>query len=294
MQGTLEQSQCLICQKATQPKELLSFAKCFPQESYKIVECPFCSTKRTWPPTENVRALYQSNAWMDRPPKSLFYFLKGFLIRHEIRRICRHTGLKEILDLGAGFGDFSANAHRLGCSVVSSDASSARPYYISSLKDIPYVHFNYEDYTIEEPRVVRKRVIVLRHVLEHIERPKDFLSQLKSYQPEFFYIVVPNFNRFEKNVFKEFDILWGMPQHLWHFDKRSLTFLLTELGLKIVATGYETIPVAMPSILNYLNRRKYPEFIRRFLGHNVIFYGLSLLLSIVFPHNVIWMIAKVE
>lgn len=282
---------CPLCGTSNSWEKKLDLSKLYPKEGYSIVECTHCHIKKTIPFPEDIHALYQSDAWT-RSQDSFFHILKRILLRQEIHRIHQYTGSRKFLDLGTGFGDFSENAYRMGCSVVSADAAPRRPHYIKDLPEISYIHFDYKNYDIEQPTLVNNRVIILRHVLEHIANPSVFLNHLKSYKPSHFYIVVPNYSRLEAKIFKKYDILWGMPQHLWHYDSRSLRGLLKKNGLSIIASGFDTIPVAVPSILRFLQEKRWPQTTKNFFSNKFVFYGLTALLTPFFRNNIIWAIAK--
>jgi len=114
---------------------------------------------------------------------------------------------KDFLDIGSGYGDFSENVSQLGYSVIAADASPHRPYYLRPSPQIPYLHFDYGKVEVADPGCVRGRVAVLRHVMEHIKEPLNFLKKLAEYKAGYVYIVVPNFGRLERAIFKNYDML---------------------------------------------------------------------------------------
>ena len=282
---------CPICQKEVTFRKLYERFDFEFKNKYHILECPLCRIRRTLPIPQDLSFLYQHSEY-SKPQQGLYHALKGVLLRHEIRRIHSITKSKEFLDMGSGHGDFAENCFRLGYSVVAADGSPRRPYYIQSIDQVPYAHFDFKKNQIDLPEHVKARVVVLRHVLEHIEDPLMFLQKFIDNKADFFYIAVPNFDRFERILFRQYDLLLGLPYHLWHFNKTSLKNLLGGLGLEIMKIGYDTIPTVWHNIDLFLRTKKYPKFLISFIEFPPIKTPLWLTLNILSPNNVIWVVAK--
>ena len=158
-----------------------------------------------------------------------------------------------------------------------------------------FIHFDYTNYEFSSPELVKGRTIVLRHVLEHIPDPKHFLKKIISYKPNFLYIAVPNFDRPERKVFGPYDLLLGLPFHLWHFDKKSLFHIFNNLpDTKVIAWGHDTIPTIAINFALFLNAKKCPKIIVTILTAPFMAYGLLMPLNLFFPNNVIWLIVKIK
>ncbi len=283
---------CLICQNPVSYKKLYQFMDSNLKDSYDIFECPTCHVGKTSPWPTDLSVFYKEDSY-NKPQEGLNYYLKGILLRHEIKRIIHHTKTKKILDLGCGFGDLSKNAFNMGLEPIAADASQQHPYYLKSIPEIPYLHFNYETLELQNPQKIEGAVVILRHVLEHIKDPHSFLKQWKKYKAGYVYIVLPNFDRPELRFFKNCDNLLGLPYHLWHFNLSSLKALLRTIDAKIIGHGFDTIPTVVDSFNVIIRQKNCPQMVKSIL-QSKLFYILGLPLNIFFPNNVVWVIAKIN
>lgn len=281
---------CSICGQDADFKKLFTNWDYEGRRTYAILECNSCKVKKTDPFPENIGYLYEN----DKCLTPRFHWLKSFLVRREIRQIVKLTNSKQFLEIGSGDGEFSESLNALGYYVVASDASQKRPYYLEDKTEVPYIHFDYERMEIDDQRLVNGRTIVLRHVLEHIEKPAEFLKGLIHQNAKFFYIVVPNVASFERKIFGQYDCMWCLPQHLWHYDIHSLGRLFELLGLKLVSFGYEMTPTIAWHIRRYMIIKKFPRFMIMILDCRWFSLGLSLLLNIFFRNNVLWALVESE
>jgi len=233
---------CLICEQSVGAyHKILEITDYAGTQNFSIMECPACRILKTDPIPDDLGTLYEDSAF-DKPQGEFHHFLKGILIRREIKRIVTATHSKGFLDMGSGHGNFSENLHKLGYSAVATDSHLQRPYYIRSIPQIPYKHFDYNKMLIEDPACVQNRTVVLRHVLEHIRDPKAFLQKFISWGAAYFYIAVPNAQSLERLIFREHNAFWHPPFHIWHYHKASMEKLLNSSGLEVIRSGHDTIP----------------------------------------------------
>jgi len=258
---------------------------------YNIIECPICKIQRTFPPPNDIDSFYKNFAF-DEPDDKFASFLKGYLIRHEIKRIVKVTSTKKFLDVGCGHGGFANGLFSLGYDVSAADAFNRRPYYLKFQPGIPYTRIRYENVELESPELANNRIVILRHVLEHTRDPKMFLSKFIKLGASYLYIVVPNVHAYEINFFKQYDILWNVPYHLWHFSAGSLKILLENLGVKIIAQGTDTIPTMAFNMAHYCRVKGYPAWIINTLSKNWIVFSAPV--QLLFRNNVIWAIARIN
>ncbi len=135
---------------------------------------------------------------------------------------------KIIVDVGCGNGEFlellSRKSHSKG---IGFDPSYVGPSQTSN------AHF-ISDYLTEKYSPLRADVLIFRHVLEHIDKPNQFLSTILKYLhidgdckiiievPDFDWIV-------EQGSY--WDIFY---EHVNYFSKQSLRNLLESIGLNVI------------------------------------------------------------
>jgi SAM-dependent methyltransferase len=290
----MEGETCLICNKEGIFREVINVPDINLVETYSIVECPSCGVKRSMGIPDNVSVLYTGGMYQSSEDRKVIRFLKRCLHRIEIRRL-EKTGISILFfDIGCGSGDFSRYLFESGYSVATADAAQARPSDIRDYPEIPYLHIDYNSLVLEEPEMLKGKTVILRHVLEHIKDPRKFLQRLADYGASYFYIIVPNTAGFSRKLFGRYEGLWGLPFHLWHFDRKSLEIFCQTAGLQVVKSGHETIPVFLYSFHRYLVSKNAPKMIQKIFKPDVFRLLLSLPLEVLSLNNVVYIVAKVQ
>lgn len=84
--------------------------------------------------------------------------------------------------------------------------------------------------------------IVLSNVLEHSLDPSGMLYHVKRLlEPEGeVWISCPNFNSWQRKLFKKYWINWHVPFHIFHFSQITLKNILESEGFKIVDVQYKS------------------------------------------------------
>ena len=77
--------------------------------------------------------------------------------------------------------------------------------------------------------------IMLWHVLEHIPRLKETVGKIKHWLKKDgeVLIAVPNYKSWDAKFYKENWAAYDVPRHLYHFDKNSMSLLLSQHNLEI-------------------------------------------------------------
>ena len=129
-------------------------------------------------------------------------------------------GVKTVLDVGAGFGIFATHLKQLGFDVECTEENRHSVNFISkALKFKVYTEIPSKTYD----------AVSLCHVLEHIEKPVDFIKSIPSGK---IFIEVPDADRWDKLSVEHDDF---NSCHLWGFGFHTLSILLEESGYKVVS-----------------------------------------------------------
>jgi len=136
----------------------------------------------------------------------------------------------KILEIGCGDGSFLKRlCSHAGVKGVGYDASyKGNMLYNEQIKFVPQVFIPAQENQIFD-------VIFLRHILEHIPQPYDFLDDICQSSAVVrgtkLWIEVPDFNWIVKNGVY-YDITY---EHCNYFTRSSMHFLLTQLGFEVVS-----------------------------------------------------------
>lgn len=139
---------------------------------------------------------------------------------------------------------------------------------------------------IESARFPKKNfdIITLWHVLEHLHNPKVVLKSLnKLINPNGYLVIeVPNGNSIYRKLFKAHWQLLLLPQHLFFWTKKSITFALNKSGFHVVSISHTGIFnfSGASNLANLLRSKGYPNYASIVIG--CIFFPLTILINLFF------------
>lgn len=146
-----------------------------------------------------------------------------------------------VLDLGCGRGDMSAVVAGKASQVVGVDhdpraIGSARTRYTAP--NLEFLHADALTYLESGPAPFD--VLILSHVLEHLDGPETFL---RTFAPYFrhVYIEVPDFDKTYLNHYRSelgVDLIHTDDDHVSEFDREELRTMLDDCGLRIIEAEY--------------------------------------------------------
>jgi SAM-dependent methyltransferase len=138
----------------------------------KFIRCPACGTENIAEVIDYAK-LYENRQSTNYPSsKGALVYLKNQVLGWTARRILRGVPANaRVLDYGCGGGELANAIHNSGyLNVVAMDVQSDRPITLD--KGVKYLGID------ELPSGELFDVIVLRHVLEHLEHPIDVMASL--------------------------------------------------------------------------------------------------------------------
>lgn len=199
----------------------------------------------TKPVPDNLGDYYKSEEYISHTDsnKSLFdkvyQFVKNITLKrklHLINKCLLHQNSitrpeKNILDIGAGTGDFLKVCKNDSWSVFGIEPDiGARN--IASKKGI-----NLQE-NLSKLENKKFEIITLWHVLEHVENLEEYISTLNNLLSKNgrLIIAVPNFKSYDANYYKQFWAAFDVPRHLWHFSQTSISKLFSKENMIVEKT----------------------------------------------------------
>lgn len=208
---------------------------------------------------------YQSEDYISHTDAShtltdrLYQMVKKFMLDYKFRIISKYNKRGNLLDIGAGTGDFCAEAEKKGYTVNGIEPNQqarerAKQKNINLETDISKIHSSFE-------------VITLWHVLEHVENLEDYFKFLKEHLTNSgtLFIAVPNFKSADAQFYKEYWAAYDVPRHLYHFSKYSISKLAENHGLQLIETKPLWFDSFYVSILSEKYKKSKMGFVRGIL-----------------------------
>jgi SAM-dependent methyltransferase len=147
---------------------------------------------------------------------------------------------QSVLDLGCGSGDVSNIIAEKARTVVGIDHDE-ESLKIASDKykrsNLTFIHGDARTYLKTSDKF---DVLILSHILEHLDEPKDFLQSFKDYF-EYIYIEVPDFDRDVANHYRKdlnMELIYSDTDHVSEFDRYELKDLINLCNLEILREEY--------------------------------------------------------
>jgi 2-polyprenyl-3-methyl-5-hydroxy-6-metoxy-1,4-benzoquinol methylase len=175
-----------------------------------------------------------------------YQYIKNISLKNKLNLINILNPEKgNLLDIGAGTGDFSSFAKQSGWQITGIEPNEkARNSAIK--KGISFV---------EDSRNLEKNsydVITMWHVLEHVPDLDFQIEELKRLlKPNgTILIAVPNFNSYDAKYYGSYWAAYDVPRHLWHFSKTAIKLLFEKQELvlqKVLPMKFDAFYVALLS-----------------------------------------------
>ncbi len=144
----------------------------------------------------------------------------------------------KVLDLGCGRGYVAKKLLPKTNRILGIDYNaSSIDYAKSSLADsgVTFICEDIFDY-LGKHSDEKFDVVVLSHVLEHIDDPETFLKRI-NHIGNFFYVEVPDIETSHLNTYRQLlktDLLYNDADHVHEFDRNQLKGILNRANLRIV------------------------------------------------------------
>ncbi|WP_434063041.1 class I SAM-dependent methyltransferase [Hwangdonia lutea] len=191
------------------------------------------------PFSEKLPEYYKSEDYISHTDSKRNLFEKAY---HLVRQISLKKKLnlinafsaddKNLLDVGCGTGDFLQTAKENNWTVSGIEPND-------KARDIANKKTNNAVFKTDELLKFKEHhfdVITLWHVLEHLPNLEEQLSIFKKLlKPNGTLIIaVPNYKSYDAKHYKQFWAAYDVPRHLWHFDKSSVSKLVSKQAMEVV------------------------------------------------------------
>jgi SAM-dependent methyltransferase len=187
-------------------------------ENYSFLET------RPRPDLKDLAKYYQSEEYISHTDSKkgaiafLYQKVKSYSLVKKVKLISKlNSGKGNLLDIGAGTGEFLRMAQRKGW-VISGVEPNEGARNFAYKKNI----------TLDESIAVLDGkifdVVTLWHVLEHMPDLQNTIQNIKQLVKVggTLVIAVPNFNSFDAKHYKNYWAAFDVPRHLWHFSQDAM------------------------------------------------------------------------
>jgi SAM-dependent methyltransferase len=192
----------------------------------------------TVPVPKNLGDYYKSENYISHTDSKksvldkVYQSVKNITLKRKLKLINSFgTSTKNILDVGAGTGDFLKVCKDNSWNVFGTEPDvDARN--IAAKKEI----ILHED--LSKIKKSKFDVITLWHVLEHVENLQEYISELENLLSEKgrLIIAVPNYKSYDAKYYKQHWAAFDVPRHLWHFSQTSIPKLFSEVDMIVENT----------------------------------------------------------
>lgn len=212
---------------------------------------------------------------------TLKFLYERMILQREINKAKKMINKAQptLLDIGCGGGWTTSVWKKHGFDVTGLEPSATRSKLAHDHYHILVIQNHIEGFQPDKTY----DVIILRHVLEHIEDPLNLLKKIKEWLSKdgILIIVIPNINSIGRYLFKE-HWEWILPWHLHFFKPKTLVALAQRAGFQ-KACFYQTpsplwYPASFGRIFNEGSKlgqyfRQAPSFIKLVPFLPLIFIG---------------------
>jgi hypothetical protein len=233
---------CPVCD-ADVPEPRLVLRDYQSAEQFAAVTCGVCGAVYLEdPPTpEAIGRYYETSAGaqMHSKPGPLFTAMRDRRFAKDLKPLLtRLADDAPIADLGTGDGSVAEHLQRKGRTSLGLDVYPASEW---RHPDVPYRQISFSGPGLSAADLAvggrQARGAVMRHVLEHVHRPADVLSSLRTAGVTHVQVIVPNVASRLAGPLGSAWYYWDPPRHLTFFTASTLRRCAGRAGFRVDALG---------------------------------------------------------
>lgn len=231
---------CPVCRKT----DFKPFIACkdytVTQETFQIVTCTTCNFKFTnpIPDLNGLGDYYKSEDYISHSNtrqgiiSKLYHAVRNYTLKGKLKLISGYVSRGTLLDYGCGTGMFLKVCQDAGWKVQGMEPDSGARRIAAEMNIKTYPDKSQLSPVLSEGSV---DIITLWHVLEHVTDLEETLAFFKSRLSKSgaLIIAVPNHMSYDANHYKEFWAAYDVPRHLYHFEPKTISNLLSQHGFKL-------------------------------------------------------------
>lgn len=212
--------------------------------SYPIRKCPSCGSAFVWPRPrrEEIDAFYRGSCYKNlsieefRDLERTYYPAAAMDASRLIGRCRRLAEGPRLMDVGAGFGEFSKAARDAGFEVTACEpnANSRRIFKeVAGFEPMPDMF----DGDLAARFRGRFDVVLASHILEHVSDPAVFAADAGEILAPggIIAVAVPHFGSLLSRLQGTKDMFICPPEHLTFFSRKGLARLFERFGFRTIA-----------------------------------------------------------
>jgi len=232
----MDKVKCPICYTEVEERNFKeTYVSPYNNQEYKRYECPNCDV-HWWEPLKIIPEFYESEVF---EIYIAFHEGVGTKLREYHKAFFKYfpsNARGKLLDVGCGDGRFLRYAKEQGFDVwgIDFDKKSVESARINLGIDTVFAMSLEEFYEYAKERGLKFDVITFFEVLEHQDKPREFLEMVKGLLKEGGYIAgsVPNRERFLREIYWKISHADHPPHHFLRFSRRSLENALELSGFE--------------------------------------------------------------
>ena len=242
------------------------------KESFDIMECDHCRFRWTANPPEEdqIGPYYDNPNYVSHSNTNqglvfgLYQRVRRIMMNFKSGTIQENSQGKNLLDVGCGTGHFLNHMKQASYTVYGIEpAAPAREFCKSN--------FGIE---VHEPSALfsdqwnqKMDSITLWHVLEHLYKPDQYLSEFykKLTSSGVLYIAVPNHQSTDASYYQNYWTGYDVPRHLWHFGPDHIKQWVESHGFKLIKSKRMSFDAFYVSILSEQDQKSKLPFIKGML-----------------------------
>lgn len=233
-------------------------------DPFDVLFCERCKVGYTVPylSEEELSRYYPEDYEAYTPKKGLMGHLQTLKYKGDLRMIKKRVPEGILFEIGAGRGEFLSDAKISGFSVEGIEPGEAGRIYAKEQFDISLLDVRASDIVYDK----RYDVIVMRHVIEHLNNPRQVLEKIYSdglRSGGLLFLKLPRLDSWETRFFGRFCDAFDFPRHRVHFTKQGIIFILERIGYKDIEVRSEVVPTSIMRSIQYFGRHGPSGFMNR-------------------------------